>query len=234
MDGNVAFCDAVAKGYYNPIRKTQREYARKALLVLLPKLSDLFGGRHQIKEEVLAACVEIVLRNFSHLGLEELSVAYELHHRDKLDARDAEMYGGIFNAANMTKILTAYTKYRQKLIAHYLRLTEVAATEKAEKERQDQKRQQFLAGIPAEIEAKRPRIQSWKDIPVYWFEACIELKIFKRPVDSEPIRQLQKKAKIAAELELRKIEECGNSDRPKINEVPLKPWTLNVIWSAGS
>ena len=209
MDGNPAFCDVVAQGYHFPIRKMEQETAQKALLALLPRLSEQFGGRHHIKEEVLAACVQIILKKFSHLGLKELPQAYEMYYAGELEVKGAEMYGGIFNAANMMKILAAYSRHRQKLIGQYLRLITAAETEKVEKERQHRKRQQFLAGIPEEIETRRPMIKSWRDIPVYWFEAGIELKLFERPVASGAIRKIQQDAKIAAELELRKTEESG-------------------------
>ena len=112
IGGNAAFCEEVATGCANPIRKLDQKIAEKALLALLPQLSGLFGARVRIERNILARCVKIVLKRFAHLGLNELRQAYEMYYAGELAAPGAEMYGGIFNAGNMSKILAAYSDHR--------------------------------------------------------------------------------------------------------------------------
>ena len=185
IGGSAAFCEEVATGHNNTIRKMDQEIAENALLSLLPQLSSLFGGRIRIEENVLVGCVKIVLNRFAHLGLNELRQAYEMYYAGELAAPGAEMYAGIFNAGNMTKILAAYSDHRRQLIGKYHQILE-AEQVKTKEDEKVRKHQQFLQSIPAEIKAKRPNIQSWRDIPLYWFEAGIELGLFERPVTAPP------------------------------------------------
>ena len=221
IGGKAAFCEVVAAGHASPIRNMDQEAAEKALLALLPQLSGLFGGRVQIERTILAGCIKIVLKKFNHLGLNELYQAYEMYYAGELAATGAEMYAGIFNAGNMTKILAAYSDYRRQLIGKYHQILEAEQTKTKEAEKV-RKHKQFLQTIPAEIKAKRLDIQSWRDIPIYWFEAGIELRLFERPVDSPSIRQLQKEARNAARQE---VDQEAQQDREQAG-------TRRKIWVA--
>ena len=217
MGCNTVYCDVVAAGYLRPIRGMDPRSAEQGLLQILPKIAGLFGARQQIDEEILAACVKIIMKRFPFLGFGELKLAYEMYYAGELEVKGAEMYGGIFNAGNMLKILAAYAIHRRKLIAKYSQITDREQAQLQE-EHKAEKHRQFLKSIPDEIEARRPSIESWQDIPSYWFEACIELKIFERPVDSEAVRQMQKRAKAAAVEELK--TDFGWGKVSPLNDLP--------------
>lgn len=169
-DCSIDFLKIVAAGYAEQIRHIPNAVGR--VLIELPQVVKLYGGRQDIDSEVLKECAKLIVEKFGMISVLEIKEAYRQWSTGETNVRGGEMYGGEFNAGQLGKILGAYVEKRKMVLGAYLREKE----EQQERERKDQKRkimkEAFDRQFPQLIEDAKTSITDWRDIPAFWYDAA--------------------------------------------------------------
>ena len=154
------------------IRKLDQVHAKGRLIVELPQIAREYGARFDLPENVLTECIFLICEKFNHLAVEEIREAYREFAAGEIEIKGAEMYGGEFNAAQLGKVLTAYSETRRTAAAAILREKQ-EAEEAARREAQSKAlREAFESGFELALYTARTKAKSWQDIPAFWFDAC--------------------------------------------------------------
>lgn len=171
---------AVAAGMAAPIRQQPAELVSAWLAVNLPILAKAYGNRHEVDDFLLEACCDLVLTQFKHLSLDEISEAYKLWAAGRLSVDgSAEMWGGSWNAKHLGELLRAYSASRLKIQAailqeaHRVRQEQEAAASRADKIAQHDA---WFRGL---IEEKRGKLESWKDVQAFWYDSARSLDLIE-------------------------------------------------------
>lgn len=167
-------------GYHSQIRHMRPEEASVKVMQQVRHLAEAYGARREISEPALFEAVKVIREKFSFLSVEEIAEAYRQWAAGELDMKkkDAEMYGGLFSAAQVGKILGAYSANRKKIVGTYLREKQ-ARQEQAAKEQADAKKiAAFDAKFPALIAKMQAEAKDWRDCPFYIYQAAKDRGLF--------------------------------------------------------
>lgn len=162
----------LADCYCNQMRKLDPVSIKGRLIVELPQIARDYGTRYDLPENVLTECIFLIVEKFNHLAISEIREAYRQHAAGVFEAKGAEMWGGEFSAAQLGKVLTAYTENRKAVIGEIIRQQQ-EAQEAARREAQSKAlREAFESGFELALHTARQQAKSWQDIPAFWFDAC--------------------------------------------------------------
>lgn len=180
-------------GYKSQIRHTPN--AAGLLMIELPVIAQQYGAREKISPVIYEECVSLVMEKFGQIGVNEIREAYRLWVAGELNlGREVEMYGGQFNAAQLGRVLSAYSEYRRAAVYAYIRERDRILHEEAEAQKQQKAREDFERRFPLMLqEAKANRIH-WRDVPNYWYHAAMdrEMIVFD-PGEAARIYELAKR-----------------------------------------
>ena len=183
-DFSKRYIQRVYQGWKSPIRSI--ENADTAILAMILKLAKAYGATKEVDDTVLNECIEVVLESFSHLGLEEIPIAYRINaaKEEGEQPKGAEMYYGAFTAKNLGRVLADYNKQRKKVIARLSNLEHEEMLAKAKQNRKEKAKAafQYLKDNFLEIyseKVNKSKIQSWEDIPEFYFTIAKEKKLLK-------------------------------------------------------
>lgn len=192
---------AVAIGYQNKIMHMNGHEATKALLIEIRSISKQYGGRVEADTTVITECLRMVMDKFSLLGINEIREAYRAYAAGEFQVEGAEMYGGVFNVANFSKVLSGWKNYRAKALAELLDIQEKERMERLEKKKREKAMADFDRQFPSLLEKGREEFESWQDVPVHWYDTAKRLKMLN--VDIEEAMPIYEEAKkiVAAEQE---------------------------------
>lgn len=124
-------------GYTNPISKenfsedevgnfgnlTRDEILDLLIKKALTKIAIEYIGRKNLKQPSLNASCRIIRNYFSHLGIPELLLAFELAFARKIEV-DTNLYGNEFGAEYVGRVLGTYNNYRKEVIK-IIRIAEI-------------------------------------------------------------------------------------------------------------
>lgn len=201
------------------IRHLDPVHAKGRLIVELPLIAKDYGTRYDLSEHVLTECIFLIVEKFNHLAIAEIREAYRRHAAGELITKGAEMWGGEFSAAQLGKVLTAYTEKRRTVAAAILREQHEAAERQKAAEREAQLRKDFEATFRARIEHAARTAKSWEEIPAFWFRACYDRGWLKISLpEAEQILQTATRLARNEELTPRSLFERASSteDRAKV------------------
>lgn len=220
----VAWVESAVTGYRNQIRHAPQEVVAGQIMAAISMLAKNYGARADIDPEVTKEAVRLVMTQFSHLGVDELKDAYRLWAAGQLSlGKEAEMYGGQFNAGQLGKVLGAYCDHRKKIISAYTNLLEQEREEKAEEARVARMKSEYMDRFWDNIQRFCESGKGWQDVPAYWYQTLIKVG-YLNPTRQE-IKQLTEDAAGLAEMELKaEIEEETN---------PFKRVNLERLFQAG-
>ena len=182
---------AVAAGMAAPIRQQPAELVSAWLAVNLPILAKAYGNRQEVDDFLLEACCDLVLTQFKHLSLDEISEAYKLWAAGRLAVDgSAEMWGGSWNAKHLGELLRAYSASRLKIQAailqeaHRVRQEQEAAASRSERLAQHEA---WFRGL---VEEKRGTLDSWTDVQAFWYDSARSLDMIQfEPGEAQAIYQ---------------------------------------------
>ncbi len=168
-----------------------------------------YGQRRELPENVIEECIELTIYRFQDLGLKEVREAFRAAASGELDVT-LELYGN-FNAATLGRVLQSYRLSRRDIIHEiYQKMEERNRAIEATKE---SKRKAFDTGFQQHIRDRRDKINSWRDIPAYWYDAATRLGLLS--LTPEEKREIWEQAKSYLPAELRKRKSanrgCWNS-----------------------
>lgn len=175
--------------------------ATKALLVEIRQISRQYGGRVEADTTVITECLRMVMEKFSLLGINEIREAYRAYAAGEFQVEGAEMYGGVFNVANFSKVISGWKTYRAKALAELLDIQEKERLERLEKKKREKAMAEFDRQFPSLLEKAKNDFESWQDVPVHWYDTARRLKLLNVTMDEAvPIFEEAKKI-VAAEQE---------------------------------
>lgn len=143
----------------------------QSLILAIPLTAEKYGGRKDVADMILDACIDLVENRFGFLSIPEITTAYEMWASGELKIKGAEMWGGEFNAFQLGKVLGGYRDYRAKILAAYLTEKDKQnETEKAEAKAEILKNE-FEENFPRMIMEGKQQIQAWSQVPAFWYQA---------------------------------------------------------------
>lgn len=167
----------VAKELPLQIRYMPEMDSRANLLIEIPKIAKEYGTRFDISQNVLVESVRLIKSKFSDLSVNEIREAYRQFSINEIEAKGAETYGGEFNVTQLGKILSAYKKARRKKMFVVQNLMSQMREEGAKLEKGRLSRENFDKEFPKMMAEELPKMETWREIPSWWYEATIRLGI---------------------------------------------------------
>ena len=203
----------MAQSYFNQIRNFQGQTPeqRKVNIGLVEatiiETAQMYGARENVPRFVISECVRLVFEKYSYLALDEIREAYRQKVAGEIKIKGAEMYGGVFNADNLGKVLTAYNLERKKVMAAFLN-EKFEIESKAQKESMKLLRA-ILFEVCFPVMLKDNSITEWQQVPEWWYEAAKKRELFtydqgekreyyKRAIEIMP-KEMEKEEKQALE-----------------------------------
>ncbi len=177
--------EKVHAGYVRPIRNhdiNELLDGQNGLAAYLQKVAQSYQATEEQPAHVWLECLETVFSHYSHLGIEELKLAFQLKEAGYFEAPGGEAYGGFFSAGTLAKVLRAYNQWRNKVIAglhnaYYIQQAEAKKAEIIEqrKAKFDEKFPELIKAFAVqekEVDGKKSWRRSWQDVPVFWYDVA--------------------------------------------------------------
>lgn len=117
------------------------------------------------------ACVELVITQFSHIGIGEINAAFQHAAAGKIDA-DLRAFRGVFTAGMLGDVLKKWAEYRQQIQAaiinarHEAQEAEKEAVRHAKGRLQEHHMLEYLEGLIF----KNTEVKSWHGCLPIWFD----------------------------------------------------------------
>lgn len=180
-----AVVEVVVDGYKNQIRNLSGYDSKTELIKILPFIAEQYGGRKDIPPHVQAECIKLILEKFLFIGIQEIKEAYRMWASGEIEVKGGEMFGGVFNAAQLGKILSAYCIQRKKVIAQYSNL-KIEEERKVEDElrRQRMKDKYEAQFFDLIIEAKT-KYSDYRDLPLHWYDTLLKKGLIREYYEME-------------------------------------------------
>lgn len=215
------------------IGQCDRMQVKGELIINIPLIAKSYGARWDINDEVILEAIALIFEKFSYLAVDEIKEAYRQYAAGDLNlGKEAEMWGGEFNVAQMGKILAAYSKNVAAIKAEIHRQEAALKDAKLEEMKREKAASDFEANFWKEFEAKAKSATTWQEIPAFWFAACRRRKWLK--MDKETANEILKRATLIAQkegTENRTIFEKAiiSEDRPKViaQKLAVFEWLKN-------
>ena len=194
-------------GYQNKIRQLPKEEAAIKVTALVKQIAKKYGARQSIEKDVLNECVNLILEKFNLLGLHEIIEAYRLWTVGDITVKGGEMYGGVFHAGQIGRVLAAYTENRALIVGKYLTIKYEADKKRRKEAEQAAKKEQYEAEFVSYLANWSG--QSWKDVPYHWYDTCLKRNMIQYAPGEK--RQIWEKAQQLASQEItHEAEDEGN------------------------
>lgn len=194
------FVDKIWVAHLSPIRSLDSVDAATFLSLELRKLARLYGCRVEIQDFVLEGCVDLVMDQFSLLGLQEIGLAFQMAAAGRFDF-ELNLYGS-FDAGILGKVLGAYVRERRGVLAGVSRALEVSENSELERRQLAARREAALALFPEQLEERRGKLKCWQDVPFHWYDLARDLGMIS--FEKGEAMAIYKEAKQLARREIHK------------------------------
>lgn len=223
---SVARVEFLADAYQKQIRKLNKEYVLGQLPIDLAFIAQNYGARQEIQPRVLTECVRLVLSKFSHLAINEIKEAYMSWASGEIEVKGGEMYGGVFNAAQLGKVLGAYSKNRNEIMRILLTERNKELDFIRSKQRENEMKQQFEDNFENMLADGKSNFKDWRYVPVYWFEMLRKRGLLK--ITKDQADRIFEDAKELAIIELQNRNEEESNPFKKWREEDLESITKSI------
>lgn len=216
ISGNTGFAvshvTAAVKGFQNQIRKLPPVDAKLLIQRTLSEVAKEYGARDDVPPGILFECVRLIGTKFAFLGVDEIREAYRQWAAGEIEAKGAEMYGGQFNAAQLGKVLSAYSENRKKIVSEYVTASMKAKEELESAKRQEKQRAWYEDNFDMLLQSCRA--EDWREIPHHWFDTAWRRKMFN--MSAEQIEEIKRDADELAQMEIEtELEETADKYKRK-------------------
>lgn len=169
--------EIIIKGYHFPIRSLQNNEVE--LSVVVSYLTEKYGGRKSLDKFTIKTIVEDLILDWSHFGIDEISLAFRMWAKGELNVTGAEIYGGEINTLPFNRILKAFQIERNKILKEY---TEFMNKREFEAE-QAAKRAEEMAKIDKmfdhEIKHEVEKCETYDKIPKWVLDQIAKRKMLR-------------------------------------------------------
>lgn len=206
----------VAESYFNQIRHLPKEVKNQKLFDTLMGTAQSYGAREKVPGFVMTECCRLVLEKYSYLALKEITEAYRQKASGEIKVKGGEMYGGIFNAENLGKVLFAYNESRKKVMAAFLDQLHLQKTKVIKGN------WKLFKAILFEVcflqIMKSSEFESWEEVPEWWYLAAKKRDLIYYEV-GEKKSYYDKAVKALPAYKKKEIEQ-GNLKALLLNQAP--------------
>lgn len=169
--------------------ETEKAASLSKIMIVVGQVARDYGANHAIHPDTYQECVKLVLDKFSYLSLSEIRAAYRMYSAGEIKAKGADMYGGKFNAAQLGKILAAYSADRKPILGNYLRMKEDQTFKEKQTARDEMLKQRFESTFLPMIEKAREEYITFEQVPEYWYKSALDRGLFS--ITSEEGKQIK-------------------------------------------
>ncbi len=157
-----------------------RQLENEALLIVrIQLIAEAYGARQQVSDVVLHACKTLIQNRFSMLSLEEISIAFRMAAAREFKNVELEVYGGVWNASILGKVLGAYMEYRRKQLVLAHQEQQKNNRIQVDPELIQSYNQQLYLEFESMIIEKSSQLSHWEDVPVFWYSISKKLKLLE-------------------------------------------------------
>jgi hypothetical protein len=170
-------------GKEHPVRKFEKKEIAQPLFVVISACAKLYCGMNEQKGAALETIQEscrFVIDRYGWISIHEIELAFKLAASNVFDNVEMKAYGGIFTIAMLGDILTAYQKYRNKIIQNFDNELSKITAEQNQKEierKNNAARLQIKTDIKNAIKMKNEGgsfWETWKDVPVHYAKIALD------------------------------------------------------------
>lgn len=170
-------------GKEHPVRKFEKKEIAQPLFVVISACAKLYCGMNEQKGAALETIQEscrFVIDRYGWISIHEIELSFKLAASNVFDNVEMKAYGGIFTIAMLGDILTAYHKYRNKIIQNFdselLKITAVNNQKEIDRKNKEA-RLQIKTDIENAIKMKKEGgffWETWKDVPVHYAKIALD------------------------------------------------------------
>lgn len=175
----------------------------------------LGAQKDRTEPETINECTRFVYDKFKHLGVEEIKEAFSMSAANYFEDIHVRPYFGTFTVSILGDILTAYTKYRTRIVAEMQKQQELIEKEERETAERMAKNEAVRAEVCKEIilaiasaNEGMPFWEHWNDIPIHYSKIALETGTIS--VDGEKKKQLWHEAQQLARKEVIELAQDVN------------------------
>ena len=163
-------------------------------------LGGSFGETSDVKKAVINGCINSVISNFSHYGIDDINNASELWSLGEIGNKATEMYSGLFNVMILNRILKEYESHRKVIVNNYIKSQE-SEYEAAEKKWKKYGKQQIAKISDEDIINIIKKYDNFMDIPWYSCTLAFSRKLIE--LSEEEIKDYKVRAKAISESQVK-------------------------------
>ena len=168
-------------------------------------ICENYGARVKVAKEPLKEAARNVREKFAYIAPEEITEAYRLWACGEIQAPGAEMYGGQFNAAQLSKILAAYSQKRRPVVGAYLRERQREEWEQKKAAHARAWKAHYEQHFDKILEQLKSKAKSWRDVGAHLYDTARRRGLIRfepgeaQQIYQEALRHAQEEARNAYE-----------------------------------
>jgi hypothetical protein len=230
------------------MEKTDIVNSVSAMVVICAKM---YSGMQEDKmlPESIQECVRFIYKNFAMLGVQEIREAFSMAAANYWDGITLSSFYGQFTIAMLGDILSAYLKFRNKILSDIINLKEMHDMKVQEAARREEKNRMAINAVLEDLYEKLIGMQSgqeiewdsWHDVPAFYAEiACAngfieDDKTFKSQI-WEQAKQLAKSELIEQSRDLSNLTQARQAKQKLMQnaEATIEPakriYSKLLVW----
>jgi hypothetical protein len=225
----------ILNGHEYPIQKAKSEELLAALELDIGTLAKWYGGRQQLDDVALRECMDILFKNYQHFGPLEIRQAFQLFSIGELgELKAGEAFYGQFGPRQLGAILSAYDRYRTKLLER-LRKDKVRADYEARLKEKEQRareavqnrKKEFAQRLGDDIIKFAHSKSDWTAIPFYWTDPLYRWGLLN--VNDDESEQIRTMALDHLEREI-KLSMASNTGNQSTIKEALNKWAESLAY----
>jgi hypothetical protein len=161
----------ITAGAVSPIRGMEGyEYKLSSRGTILRVSVDYCGADALSSEGAIKASSEWLLKKHPGIGLSEIPSAFDMAANNELGEIDLRAFKGVFTVDIFSRVITAYSEHRNKVLAAVLEATNAQARERQEVQAKE-KNEEFKASVLNDYEKllrRNDRFHTCHEVPWIW------------------------------------------------------------------
>jgi hypothetical protein len=173
----------IVAGHENQIRNMDKTDVVNSVSAMVVICAKMYTGMQEDKmmTESIQECVRFIYKNFPMIGVQEIREAFSMAAANHWDGITLSSFYGQFTIGMLGDILSAYLKFRNKILSDVITLKEIKDMEIENAAKREEKNKNAIESVLQDLEDKLISMQSgeqiewesWQDVPAFYAEiAC--------------------------------------------------------------
>jgi hypothetical protein len=197
---NESRANLIITGFYSPIREMTSDDIALKVSAVIALCAKLYCGMKEQGTivETIQECTRLVYKKFGSMGIHEIREAFLMASANEFENVSMTAYYGTFTVSMLGDILSAYSKYRNRVISKFIDLKNQHEEQKRIEEEREIKNKAALEKTIEEIKnaiemAKNGESywEHWEKIPVRYGEIAVKAGLISpsKELKTEIIRE---------------------------------------------